>query len=138
MRKLPQSGGEHVLGFIAELRQDVEAVRGSNLPGFGQSADRIETALANFEAATKYLQQALADGRMTEALAGATPYLRLFALASGGAYLARAAVTGKSPARIALCRFFAENLISETAALKDRVMLGSESLEEAGAALTAA
>ena len=34
-RKLPQSGGAHVRGYIAELRDDVEALRASNREGFG-------------------------------------------------------------------------------------------------------
>ena len=68
---------------------------------------------------------------MNDALAGATPYLRLFALAAGGAYLARGALAGGEPARTALLRFFAENLIGECAALRDRVENGAESLEAA-------
>jgi acyl-CoA dehydrogenase len=42
---------------------------------------------------------------------------------------------GKDSARIALARFAAENLISETAALKDRAMNGAESLVAARQAL---
>ena len=41
----------------------------------------------------------LADGETDKALAGATPYLRLFALASGGAYLARGALADRSTPR---------------------------------------
>jgi len=134
-RKLPQSGGGHVHSYIAELRADVDALRNSNLPGLGRTADRLETALDDMEGATRFLQKALADGRMVEALAGATPYLRLFGLASGGAYLARGAVAGRDVARVSLARFFAENLVSECAALRDRVENGAESLEAASAAL---
>jgi acyl-CoA dehydrogenase len=134
-RKLPQSGGEHVHGYIAELRADAEALRNSNLPGLGRTADRLDAALDDMEAATRFLQKALAEGRMPQALAGATPYLRLFGLTSGGAYLARGAVAGGDLARVSLARFFAENLISECAALRDRVENGAESLEAASAAL---
>jgi acyl-CoA dehydrogenase len=134
-RKLPQSGGEHVHGYIAELRADAEALRNSNLPGLGRTADRLDAALDDMEGATRFLQKALAEGRMSEALAGATPYLRLFGLASGGAYLARGAVAGGDVARVSLARFFAENLVSECAALRDRVENGAESLEAASAAL---
>ncbi len=134
-RKLPQSGGEHVLGYIGELKADAEALRKSNLPGLGRTADRLDAALADFEGATRWLQQAMADGRIAEALAGATPYLRLFGLASGGAYLARGAVAGRDVARVSLARFYAENLVSESAALRDRVENGAESLEAAAAAL---
>ncbi|RUW43967.1 acyl-CoA dehydrogenase C-terminal domain-containing protein, partial [Mesorhizobium sp. M8A.F.Ca.ET.021.01.1.1] len=69
-------------------------------------------------------------------LAGATPYLRLISLAAGGAYLARGALADQG--RIALCRFFAENLIGEAGALKDRVIDGGDSLAAAGKALISA
>ena len=73
---------------------------------------------------------------MEEVLAGATPYLRLISLAAGGAYLARGALADQD--RIALCRFFAENLLGEARALKERVIDGAESLAAAGRALISA
>ena len=63
--------------------------------------------------------------------------LRQFALTAGAAYLARAALAGKERERIALCRFHCDNLLGETAALKEAVIGGSESLLQAGAALVA-
>ena len=131
MRKLPLSGGAQVAGYIAELRGDIEAIRASNLAGFGRSADRIAAALDDLEAATAYLAEQTKAGNGDTALAGATPYLRLFGLAAGGAYLARAAVSGGEDERIALCRFAAENLLTETPALRDRVTEGAESLAAA-------
>jgi acyl-CoA dehydrogenase len=137
-RKLPQAEGEHVFGYIGELSEIVDAVRNSNLDGFGRTADNLESALEDLSVATRFLQGRMAGGGMQEALAGATPYLRLFAFAAGGAYLAKAAVAEQSAGRIALCRFFAENLIGETRALKQRVTDGAESLAAAAAALVAA
>ena len=131
MRKLPLSGGAQIQGYIAELRSDVEAIRASNLAGFGRSADRIAATLDDLEAATAYLAEQTKAGNVDTALAGATPYLRLFGLAAGGAYLARAAVSGGEDERIALCRFAAENLLTETPALRDRVTEGAESLAAA-------
>ncbi|MFI0845631.1 acyl-CoA dehydrogenase [Mesorhizobium sp. IMUNJ 23232] len=136
-RKLPQSGGEHVRGYVTELRHDAEALRNSNLAGMGRSAEKIEGALDNLQAATDALLAMLAEGRMQAALAGATPYLRLFALASGAAMQARGAVKSGAAERIALCRFFAENLAGETGALRDRVINGGESLEAAAKTLIA-
>jgi alkylation response protein AidB-like acyl-CoA dehydrogenase len=135
MRKLPLGEGRHVLGYIDELATSVESVRNSNLEGFGRTAERLESALDDLVKATRFLQQQTAEGKSQAALAGATPYLRLFALASGGAYLARAALAEKSTDRIALCRFFAENLIGETRALRERVTDGAESLAAAAASL---
>ncbi|TAN13192.1 MAG: acyl-CoA dehydrogenase [Rhizobiaceae bacterium] len=134
-RKLPLSDGGHVIGYIGELQADVEALRESNLPGFGETADRLASALADLDLATRFLQQAQADGRTEEALAGATPYLRLFGLAAGGALLARGALANGETRPMALCRFFAENLVGECAALRDRVVSGWASIEAAEAAL---
>ena len=134
MRKLPLSGGEHIHGYIAELREDTEALRKSNLPELGRSADRISAALDDFEEATRFIQGQQKAGETQTALAGATPYLRLFALAAGGAYLARAAVAAGGGERAGTCRFFAENMISETGALKSAVVDGAASLAAADAA----
>lgn len=135
-RKLPLGGGEHVHGYIAELAAVANAVRTSNLEGFGRTAENLDRTLDDLIEATRFLQKLLADGRSDDALAGATPYLRLISLAAGGAYLARGALADQS--RIALCRFFAENLLGEVGALKDRVIGGAESLAAAGKALISA
>jgi alkylation response protein AidB-like acyl-CoA dehydrogenase len=131
VRKLPQSGGEHVAGYIAELREIADAVRASNAPGFGNSAERLTDALDALEAATAFLMTA----QPQDALAGATPYLRLFSLAAGGCYLAKGALAGGGEGRIALCRFFAENSLSETKALGGVVMTGAASLQAAAGLL---
>ncbi|MBB3659494.1 alkylation response protein AidB-like acyl-CoA dehydrogenase [Rhizobium sp. BK650] len=134
-RKLPLSEGEQVRRFIAELKAIVDSVRTSNLDGFGTTADKLEDALTDLEEATDWLLARLAEGKSAEALSGATPYQRLFGLALTGCYLAKGGLAetadGVGEDRIALCRFTAENLLSETAALKDRVVYGAESLAAA-------
>jgi acyl-CoA dehydrogenase len=136
-RKLPLSDGAQVKGYIGELRAIADNVAASNRPEFGGTARRLHAALDDLEEATLWLQAALSEGRITEALAGATPYLRLFGLASGGAYLAKAALAVADAERTALCRFFADNLVPEAAALRDRVTTGAASLAAARAALDA-
>ena len=69
-RKLPQSGGDHIKGYIGELRADIDAVRSSNREGLGATADRCAAALDALDEATGHLQKALAEGRMEQALAG--------------------------------------------------------------------
>jgi len=77
------------------------------------------------------------------ALAGATPYLRLFALAAGGALLAEEALAasrlaangGEEAGRIALARFFAENFAVSAGALERTVVEGADSVTGAEAAL---
>ncbi|RVA60498.1 acyl-CoA dehydrogenase, partial [Mesorhizobium sp. M7A.F.Ca.CA.001.08.1.1] len=136
MRKLPLGGGDHVHGYIAELADMAAAVRTSNLQGFGRTADALDAALGDLSEATRFLQKLAAEGRADEALAGATPYLRLISLAAGGAYLARGALADQG--RIPLCRFFAENLLGEVSALRARVIDGAESLAAAGKTLISA
>ncbi|MFA7413202.1 MAG: acyl-CoA dehydrogenase [Rhizobium sp.] len=133
-RKLPLSNGDHVRGFIAELRQIVAGVRSSNRDGFGTTAERLEASIADLEEATTWLLARLAEGQTATALAGATPYQRLFGLVLTGCYLAKGGLADEDHGRdnrIALCRFAAENLIAETAALKDRVVNGEASLTAA-------
>ncbi|MGE6741044.1 acyl-CoA dehydrogenase [Allorhizobium pseudoryzae] len=135
-RKLPLSGGAQVRGFIAELKEIAEQVRASNLDGFGETAERLSASLADLEEATDWLLARLAAGEAEAALSGATPYQRLFGLTLTGAYLAKGALADEDhgrPERLALCRFAAENLIAETAALKDRVIRGADSLAAARA-----
>ncbi|WFS01453.1 acyl-CoA dehydrogenase [Rhizobium tumorigenes] len=139
-RKLPLDGGQAVRSLICELQAICGSVAASGLPAFGATADRLRMAIADLDAATEWLLSAQAGHRIEEALAGATPYLQLFALVLSGCYLAKGgmAVTddGEGEARIALCRFAAENLLPETAALKDQVMRGADSLIAARALLT--
>ncbi|AFL49184.1 acyl-CoA dehydrogenase [Sinorhizobium fredii] len=138
-RKLPLSKGGQVRGFIGELREIAAAVGASNRQSFGQTAARLEASIAELSEATEWLLAALGEGRTVDALAGATAYQRLFGLVLTGVYLARGGLAeagdGKEEARIALCRFAAENLLAETAALKDRVVSGAESLAAARAIL---
>ena len=97
MRKLPLSGGATVAALIADFKADADAARASNAQAFEGVADRLDQAIADLESVTAYMQSALADGRQTDALAGATPYLRLFGLTATTAMLARFAATNLAP-----------------------------------------
>ena len=138
-RKLPLSGGGQVAGLIAELKQIADEAAASNDAAFGETGERLQAAIADLEAATKWLLEAQAGGRSSEALAGATPYQRLFGLVLTGAYLAKGALAraedGGAARRVTLCRFAAENLLAETAALKHQVVKGAASLQAARAVL---
>jgi 3-(methylsulfanyl)propanoyl-CoA dehydrogenase len=76
------------------------------------------------------------------ALAGATPYLRLFALAAGGALLAQEALAARlagngadAAARTAIARFFAENIAVQAGGLERTVVEAPDSVNTADAAL---
>jgi acyl-CoA dehydrogenase len=131
MRKLPLEGGKVLEIYIAELKKTAEEVRASNRPEFGRMGERLGEAVAALAEASRFLGSVLAKSPDT-ALAGATPYLRLFGLTAGGCYLARgalAATRGDGQARdIALARFFAENLVTVARGLKDSVVDGADSV----------
>ncbi len=131
-RKLPLSGGEAVKAYIGELREIAAQVRGMNHDGFGRTAEFLDEALNEVEDTTKWLLECLSGGRMVEALAGATPYLRQFGFAAGGCYLAKSGLAEGDNGRVAMARFFAENFTGECAALKQTVTGGAESLLAAG------
>jgi len=134
-RKLPLGEGEHVHAYIDELVAMAGAARSSNTAGLGNSADLLDQALDELSEATRFLQDLAAKGETEQALAGATPYLRLISLCAGGAYLARGALADTSGGRAELCRFYAENILVEAPALKARVIGGAASLLAAGKAL---
>jgi alkylation response protein AidB-like acyl-CoA dehydrogenase len=132
-RKLGQSKGAATSALIASLRDVVRQVADVNAPAFGATAPRLAEAVDALEQATAWL---MAPGRSTaETLAGATPYLRLFGLCLGGAALAQEALAAgragdgaASPARIALARFFAENLVTAAPGLARTVTEGAGAL----------
>ena len=138
MRKLPLDGGEHVHTYIDELVAIAAAARTAEIAALGATADRLDQALEDVSEATRFLQDKLAAGETETLLAGATPYLRLFSLAAGCAYLARAALADRSDSRAALCRFAAENLLREVGALKQQVIEGGGSLAAAAEVLISA
>jgi acyl-CoA dehydrogenase len=140
-RKLPRGDGAVIGEYIDELRGIAEQARAVNRPEFGKTGERVSEALDDLEAASRHLLALLGEGKIAEALAGATPYLRLFGLAAGGAYLAKGALASvaeeeaQSALRIATARFFAEQLAPETAALRMSIVEDAESVLAADPAL---
>ncbi|MBZ6075935.1 acyl-CoA dehydrogenase [Microvirga puerhi] len=146
MRKLPLSGGDTVRAQIAAMRTTVTRLMKEGTPLFGNTAPRLRDAVESLDRATGHLLKLVLANVPTEALAGATPYLRLFALAQGGAALADAALAANrmmgegdsDPAqgsRIALCRFFAENIAVGARGLEDQILSGAGFVQDAAVAL---
>ncbi|KAB1074742.1 acyl-CoA dehydrogenase [Methylobacterium planeticum] len=145
-RKLPLAGGATVRAQIAWMRGVVEGVLKDASPAFGHTAARLRAAVESLDRATSHQLKALASNRPEEALAGATPYLRLFGLAQGGACLAKAGLASSAAlkvgetdpahaARIALARFFAENLATAAPGLEQTVLDGAAFTQDARLAL---
>jgi len=140
-RKLPLHGGATVTAYLDELRQIIAAVSATNDPAFGATAVRLSEAIDSVERASAWLLDRL-DNAPEPALAGATPYLRLFASAAGGTLLAKEALAaarvadyGAAPGRVAIARFFAENIAVQAGGLERTVIEGGDSINAAEAAL---
>ena len=144
-RKVPSNGGETVYGFIEGLRDTVRALKEADEPAFGETGERLEASVAVLSEATGFLLKQLSENK-DAALAGATPYLRLFGIASGGTYLAKGALSavrqpaiyGTDPqAKVLEARHFAESLSGEAEGLKHAVSLGYGAISQADAVLGA-
>jgi butyryl-CoA dehydrogenase len=145
-RKLPLKGGATVRAQIASLRRVAEGLMKDADPAYGHLGARLRAGIESLDRATSFQLAALASNRPETALAGATPYLRLFGLVQGGACLALEARAARAalqagetdPAhagRIALARFFAENELTAAAGLADSVIDGGAFTEAAALAL---
>jgi acyl-CoA dehydrogenase len=146
MRKLPLSGGDAVRRQIASMRRTLQRIVKDATPAFGLTGARLRDAVESLDRATSFMLRAVSGNQPDAALAGATPYLRLLALAQGGAALAEAALAANAavaagesdpahPARIALCRFFAENIATGARGLEESVISGAGFVEDAPLAL---
>ena len=136
-RKLAQDGGAHWRALFAEMRQDLR-----DLPPKGDLAllkPYLDDALAALESATVWLTGNSGE-RLTDTAAGATPYLRMFAVTVGGWLLARQAVAAHErlarqegdpaflKAKIVTARFFAEQIVPPATALLGPVTRGADLL----------
>jgi len=135
VRKLPLSGGGAVRAYIDELRGIVAEVNAANDPAFGATGKRLGEAIDHLERSTEWLLGKL-NGAQDTALAGATPYLRIFAIASGGCLLAKDALAALrdsgtiAPAPlVAAARFFADHVATGAGGLADTVIEGAEAIE---------
>jgi acyl-CoA dehydrogenase len=138
-RKLPLSRGATVAAYIKDLRSTVEALEASNNPAFGAAPARLAEAIDSLARTTEWLLGRL-EKDTDAALAGATPYLRLFGLGTGGCLLARQALAAardgdEATPRVALARFFAENVAVQANALERTIVDGAPGLLGADAAL---
>jgi acyl-CoA dehydrogenase len=141
-RKLAANGGESVWALLDELAGIVGQVEASNDPAFGTAGVKLRDALASLDRTSRWLLERVTSAP-NDALAGATPYLRLFGSTLGGCMLAGEALAARDlgegagdPQRyVTLARFFAENISVQAAALERTVMDSAEAVNGADAVL---
>jgi acyl-CoA dehydrogenase len=143
-RKLAANGGAAVWTLLGELTEIVIRVETSNDPAFGTTGAKLRDALGSLDRTSRWLLERVTSAP-NEALAGATPYLRLFGATLGGCMLAGEALAARDlgedvgdPQRyVTLARFFAENISVQAPALERTVMDSAEAVNGADAVLLA-
>ena len=132
-RKLGMRGGASVQEFLAQMAA-VDADLAAAGPEYASIRSSLATQLDVLGQATHWL---LAHGESdpNAALAGSSPYLRMFGLCVGGWLLARSAVAaaGTGDAELAgdkliTARFYAEQLLPQTSGLLGAVTAGARDL----------
>ncbi|HEY5411601.1 MAG TPA: acyl-CoA dehydrogenase [Caulobacteraceae bacterium] len=123
-RKLSMQNGEAVTGLIAEMRALVPQLKDDLGPALAVGIDAVERA-----------SHGLAKLGGTAALAGATTYLKLFGDVLGGFLLCKGALAATAGEdahwaqdRMALARFYAEQVLSGAGARADAALAGDEAL----------
>lgn len=138
-RKLPR--GPWAAKLFDEYEGYGRAAETCDATLFGRSGTALRDAVADLRRASAYLLHE--ETSMEDRLAVAAPYLRLFAVTAGAAYLAKGALVAaeslKQDSRdgflhdvIATARFFAENLAAQSFGLARIVMNGAGSLKAGG------
>ncbi len=140
-RKLPIDGGAAVVAHLAELAATARAAAAINDPRFGSMGERLTETVELLGRATAWMAERLQAGETERALAGATPYLRLYGLAAGGCLLADGAIATRSepigPRAIALARHFADSHATAGKGLLDAITSGGDTLLAADSSLFA-
>jgi len=141
-RKLAANGGASVWALLDELSEIVKRVETSNDPEFGTTGAKLREALGSLDRASRWLLERVTSAP-NDALAGATPYLRLFGSALGGCVLAGEALAardlgeaaGDSLRYVTLARFFAENISVQAGSLERTVIDSAEAVNGADVVL---
>ncbi len=135
LRKLPRNGGAAVRSFLAEISALDPALEEAGA-ALGTMRSEVGAGLIVLRDATDWL---LGCDDRSDALAGASPYLRLFGVVAGGALLARGAlaalrVASAAPdpwldAKVATARFYAEQILPQAVGLGPAVVRGAAALD---------
>ena len=141
-RKLAADGGRPLADFLERMRDlDAELTAGKDTAAgdFSAIGRALGEGVAALAAASDWLGEAL-ERDANGALAGATPYLRMFGTVAGSYVLARSAVAARAKlanggedgdflrAKIATARFYAEQILPQAAALLGPVTRGADLL----------
>jgi alkylation response protein AidB-like acyl-CoA dehydrogenase len=140
-RKLPLEGGAVVRQLLDSIEATIAELESMGDAMAAARSQLIDGVAALREATEWLLAQGASDP--ADALAGATPYLRQFALVAGGWLLARSAIAARRRSaegggnqafldqKIVTARFFCEQLLPQAAALLPAIKASNRDLDAA-------
>lgn len=137
-RKLGVRAGASILELIATMRE-IDAELAAAGADFGSIRDELSRQLDALQEATEWmLRTGMSDPNAV--LSGSSPYLRMWGLCLGGWLLARSAIAGAATGdaelaetQLVLARFYAEQLLPQSAGLLAAATAGSRDLFALGA-----
>ena len=132
-RKLGVRDGASVLEFLATMRE-VEAELASAGDEFNSIREELSPQFDALEKATAWMLRT-GPSDPNAVLSGSTPYLRMWGLCVGGWLMARSALAGSATddaeladTQLVLARFYAEQLLPQSAGLLGAATAGSRDL----------
>ena len=132
-RKLRVRGGASFTEFIAQLSGIIRELDQAG-EHFATISTQMAAQLAELTTATEWML-ATASTDMDAALAGSSPYLRMWGLCVGGWLMARSAIAaagtddaGLARAQLVLARFYAEQILPQVSGLSGAATAGTGDL----------
>ncbi|MGF1456632.1 MAG: acyl-CoA dehydrogenase family protein [Alphaproteobacteria bacterium] len=141
-RKLPLEGGLVLERLMDEVRATAHALTATEDPALGHLVHGLKVGVSTVEQVSEHHMAALRD-KPSDALAGATPFLRLMGTVLGGHYLGRGALAARHKildgdtdtafwgSKMTLAKFYASAVLPLAPALGQTALGGSDVLYEA-------
>ncbi|NHK28971.1 acyl-CoA dehydrogenase [Parvularcula flava] len=145
-RKLGMGGGKLAYDFIAEVKENADALMASSEGDLEAIGQQLKAEAERLEEVTRWMVEAGGRGKAEDALAGASAYLDQFGYVAGGHYLGKGALAAEGleegdqayhASRIAIARFYADNLLPRASACATAAMAGEQTVREIDPALLA-
>jgi hypothetical protein len=138
-RKVPLRDGQVVKEYLTEMSAVAAELR--NLDGFATSAHELDRAIESLTEASTHVGAKMASGDYADAIAGATPFTRMWGTVVGGAFLAKSALVaqtliGGGPdddalrAKQSIARFYCEQILPTANGLLGSVLAPASPLFE--------